>query len=94
MNKTELITEISENVKMNKRDVECVLAATLESITNAMLRGDSVQLFGFGTFEVKDRAARTGRNPKSGETVRIDASRVPVFRPSPSFKQAVKDTQE
>lgn len=93
MNKTELIAEISENVKMNKRDVECVLAATLDSITNAMLRGDSVQLFGFGTFEVKDRAARTGRNPKSGDTVHIAASRCPVFRPAPALRQIVKTAE-
>ena len=90
MNKTELIAEISESVNMNKRAVECVLAATLESITNAMLRGDTVQLFGFGTFEVKDRAPRTGRNPKSGNTVHIAASRSPVFRPAAALKQAVK----
>ena len=94
MNKTELISEISENVKMSKRDVECVLAATLESITKAIVRGDAVQLFGFGTFEAKHRAPRTGRNPKSGESIRIDAFRAPVFRAAPALKQAVKDSQK
>jgi len=94
MNKTELITEISENIDMSKRDIERILAATLDAITNAMLRGDPVQLFGFGTFEVKNRAPRTGRNPQNGETIRIEASRSPVFRPSAALKQVIKDVND
>ena len=94
MNKTELIAEISQNTNINKRDVECILAATLDAITDAMLRGDSVQLFGFGTFEAKDRAPRTGRNPKSGESVQIAAKRSPVFRPSAALKEIIKNHAE
>jgi len=90
MNKTELISEISEKVEMSKKDTERVLAATLETIASALMRGDNVQLVGFGTFEVKDRAARTGRNPQTGDAIQIAASKIPSFKPSKALKDLLK----
>ena len=74
---------------MKKKDAEAVLAATLESITDALAAGDKVQISGFGSFDVKTRAARTGRNPKTQETITIEASKYLAFSASKTLKDAV-----
>ena len=90
MNKTELITAIAQNAGVSKKDAERVLNASIEVITAALVKGDKVQLSGFGIFEVRDREARTGRNPLTKETVEIPATRVPAFKASKALKDAVK----
>lgn len=89
MNKAELIAKISENSGLSKKDSEKALAATLEAITGALQTGEKVQLVGFGNFEVKERAARTGRNPKTKEAIQIPASKSPVFKAGKAFKDAI-----
>ena len=79
MNKTELIAIAAENAGMTKKDTERVLNACIDAITAELQKGGKVQLSGFGTFEVKERAAREGRNPKTGESMTIAASKRPVF---------------
>ena len=88
MNKTELIAIASENAGVAKKDAEKVLNATIEAITAAMAKGDKVQLSGFGTFEVRQREARMGRNLRTKEIIEIPATRVPAFKAS----QVLKDT--
>ena len=90
MNKTELIAAIAENAGVTKKDAERVLNATVDTITAALVKGDKVALSGFGIFEVRDREARTGRNPHTKETVEIPATRVPAFKASKALKDAVK----
>lgn len=89
MNKTELVAAIAEKTELTKKDSEAALAAVVESITEALAKGDKVQLIGFGTFEVKNRPARLGRNPKSGELIEIAASKTPVFKAGKALKDAV-----
>lgn len=89
MNKTELITDVAEMAEMTKKDAEKVVNAVFASIEKALVAGDKVQLIGFGTFEVRERAAREGRNPQSGETITIAASKVPAFKAGKSLKEAV-----
>ena len=89
MNKTELVAAIAEKTDLTKKDAELALTAVVESITEALEKGDKVQLIGFGSFEVKNRAARTGRNPKTKEAIEIPASRVPVFKAGKALKDAV-----
>ena len=89
MNKTELIAAIAEKSGITKKDAERVLAATVETITAAMAKGDRVQLSGFGIFETKKREARTGRNPHTKETIQIAASTVPVFKAAKNLKDTV-----
>jgi len=89
MNKAELINEIALNSGLSKKDSEKALAATIDAVTNALAKGDKVQLVGFGIFEVKDRAARTGRNPKTKEVIQIPATRTPQFKAGKAFKDAV-----
>lgn len=89
MNKTELITDVAEMAEMTKKDTEKVVNAVFASIEKALVAGDKVQLIGFGTFEVRERAAREGRNPQSGETITIAASKVPAFKAGKSLKEAV-----
>ena len=89
MNKTELIGAIAEKSGLSKKDSEKALAAAIDSITDALVAGDKVQLVGFGSFEVKTRAARTGRNPKTKEPVPIAASKVPVFKAGKALKESV-----
>ena len=90
MNKTELIAAVAEKTGMSKKDTEAVIAATLGTITAALHEEEKVQLMGFGSFEVKKRAARTGRNPRTGEECLIPASRVVKFTPGKALKEAVK----
>ncbi len=80
MNKSELIDAIAEKGGLSKTDLGKALDATIASVTEALKKGDSVTLVGFGTFSVKDRAARTGRNPKTGEELQIKATKVPSFK--------------
>ena len=86
MNKEELIAEISKKTKVSKKDASLVLSATLESIQKSVKKGDNVTLVGFGTFSSKHRAARNGRNPQTGKTIKIAAKNVPSFSAGKSFK--------
>lgn len=89
MNKTELIAAVAEKAGMSKKDSEKAVNAVFESITVALTEGDKVQLVGFGTFEVKERGARVGRNPRTKEEIEIPASRVPAFKVGKALKDAV-----
>ena len=89
MNKAELIAAMAEKSGMSKKDSEIALEATISSIQGALANGEKVQLVGFGVFEVKERAARTGRNPKTKEPVPIAASKVPVFKAGKALKESV-----
>ena len=89
MNKMELISAIAEKAELSKKDAEKALAAVVESISEALQTGDKVQLIGFGSFEVKNREARIGRNPKTKEEIRIPASKTPVFKAGKALKDAV-----
>ena len=89
MNKTELIAAVAEKAGMSKKDSEKAVNAAFEAITAALVGGDKVQLVGFGAFEVKERNARVGRNPKTKEEIQIPASRVPVFKAGKALKDAV-----
>ena len=89
MNKTELIALAAEHSGMTKKDAERVLNAALDAITVSLIKGEKVQLSGFGTFEIKDREARIGRNPHTKEAIDIPATRVPVFKPSKALRDLV-----
>ena len=89
MNKAELINAVAAATEFSKKDAEAAVTATLEAITSALKDGDKVQLVGFGSFEVKKRAARVGRNPKTNDTIEIPASVVPVFKAGKALKDAV-----
>ena len=89
MNKAELINAVAAATEFSKKDAEAAVTATLEAITSALKDGDKVQLVGFGSFEVKKRAARVGRNPKTNDTIEIPASVVPVFKAGKPLKDAV-----
>ena len=89
MNKTDLINVVADETKLAKKDVEAVINATVAAISNALKEGDKVQLIGFGTFEVKEVAEREGRNPKTGETIKIAASKKAAFSASKALKDAV-----
>ena len=89
MNKTELIAAAAEKAGLSKKDTEAVITATLASITEALQNDDKVQLVGFGSFEVKTRAARVGRNPKTGKEIEIPQAKTPVFKAGKALKDAV-----
>ena len=89
MNKAELINTVAASADISKKDAEAAVSAALDAITGALKEGDKVQLVGFGSFEVKKRAARTGRNPKTKEAIEIPASVVPVFKAGKALKDAV-----
>ena len=91
MNKTELIAEVANKAGLSRKDAEKALGAVVETITEAVVTGDKVQLVGFGSFETKQREARTGRNPKTKETIEIPATRVPVFKAGKALKDAVAE---
>ncbi|MGG0728535.1 HU family DNA-binding protein [Bacillus paramycoides] len=90
MNKTELIKSVAQNAEISQKEATVVLQTVVESITNTLAVGEKVQLIGFGTFEVRERAARTGRNPQTGEEMQIAASKVPAFKAGKELKEAVK----
>ena len=89
MNKSELIEKVAAAADLSKADAGRALDAVLSTVTDALKEGDSVVLVGFGTFSVKDRAARTGRNPQTGKTIEIPAARVPGFKAGKALKDAV-----
>ena len=89
MNKTELIAQVAEKTGLSKKDTESIINAAVDTIASTMAQGDKVQLSGFGIFEVKDRQARVGRNPKTKEAIEIPASVVPTFKAGKALKDAV-----
>ena len=89
MNKTELINAMAEKAGLSKKDAEAALTAAVDAITEALTQEEKVQLVGFGSFEVKTRAERVGRNPKTKETIQIPASKTPVFKAGKALKDAV-----
>ena len=89
MNKTELIAAVADKTGLSKKDAEAAITATVEAVTQALIQGEKVQLVGFGSFEVKHRAARVGRNPKTGESIQIPASKAPIFQAGKALKDAV-----
>jgi DNA-binding protein HU-beta len=89
LNKAELIGSVAEKAGMSKKDAEKAVNAVFASVSDALAKGEKVQLVGFGTFEVRERAARTGRNPQTGEEIQIAASRVPAFRAGKALKDSV-----
>ncbi len=89
MNKAELISSVAEKAEMTKKDAEKAVKAVFAAIEEALAAGEKVQLVGFGTFEVRARAARTGRNPQTGKEIQIAAANVPAFRASKVLKEAV-----
>lgn len=91
MNKAELIASIAQKGNLPKKDAEKALNAFIESVEEALVRGDKVQLVGFGSFEVRERAARKGRNPQTKEEITIEASKAPVFRVGKALKEKVNE---
>ena len=89
MNKTDLVSEVASKAGMTKKDAEQVINAFFAVVQDALKGGDKVQLIGFGTFETRDRKARKGRNPQTGEEINIPASRVPAFKAGKALKDAV-----
>ncbi|NPV28808.1 MAG: HU family DNA-binding protein [Firmicutes bacterium] len=89
MNKAELISSVADKSEMSKKDAEKAVNAVFATIEEALSRGEKVQLVGFGTFEVRNRAARTGRNPQTGEEIQIAATKVPAFRPGKALRDAI-----
>ncbi|MFQ3542975.1 HU family DNA-binding protein [Halobacillus rhizosphaerae] len=90
MNKTDLINAVSEKADLSKKDATQAVDSVFESIMDSLKDGEKVQLIGFGNFEVRERAARKGRNPQTGEEIEISASKVPAFKPGKALKDAVK----
>lgn len=90
MNKTELVAAIAEKAEISKKDADKAVVALIETVTEALKAGDKIQLVGFGTFEVRVRPERTGRNPRTKETIKIAASKVPAFKAGAALKNAVK----
>ena len=91
MNKGELIDQIADKAECTKRDADAILSALLDTIVDVVSGGDKVTLVGFGSFEVKDRQAREGRNPATGKPIQIPATRVPVFSAGKVFKEKVAE---
>ena len=89
MNKGELVNALAEKTQLSKKASESALTALVDIVSDTLAKGEKVQLVGFGNFEVKSRAARTARNPRTGETVEVAASKVPAFKPGKGMKDAV-----
>ena len=89
MNKSDIISAVAQSSGVAKKDVERVLNAAIDTMSQALIQGQKVQLSGFGTFEVKSREARIGRNPHTWETIQIPATRVPQFKPSKALKDNI-----
>ena len=89
MNKSELIAAVAKEADLTKKDAEAAVNAVTNIITDALKAGDKVQLVGFGTFETRERAARTGKNPRTGEAIEIAASKVPAFKAGKALKDTV-----
>ena len=90
MNKTDLIEVVAKEAGLSKKDAGAAVAAVFDGMTEALKKGDKVQMIGFGTFEVRSRAARTARNPQTGEEIKIKATKVPAFKAGKALKDAVK----
>lgn len=90
MNKTELVEAVAKSADISKADANKAVDAVVESVTKALSKGDKVTLIGFGTFETRKRAARTGRNPRTGAEIKIAASNIPAFKAGKKLKDAVK----
>ena len=90
MNKADLIQEVANRSGLTKKDSESAVDAIIDGITESLAKGGKVQLVGFGTFEVRSRKAREGRNPATGETIKIEASKVPAFKAGKALKDKVK----
>ena len=91
MNKTELVASVAEKAELSKKDAEKAVAAMLESVEEALKAGDKVALVGFGTFEVRERAAREGHNPHTGAKIQIPAAKVPAFKAGKALKDAIAE---
>lgn len=89
MNKTELVAAVAEQAGLSKKDAEAAVKAFTDVVAEALKAGDKIQLVGFGTFEVSERAAREGRNPRTGETMTIEASKTPKFKAGKALKDQV-----
>ena len=89
MKKQELVAAIAQEAEISKKDADKALAAAINAISKALADGDKIQLVGFGTFEVRERAARTGKNPRTGEMIKIAASKVPAFKAGKALKDAI-----
>ncbi|MBQ8637001.1 MAG: HU family DNA-binding protein [Clostridia bacterium] len=89
MNKSELVAAVAEKAALSKKDAEKAVNAVVAAVTDALVDGDKVQLVGFGTFETRARGARTGKNPRTGEAIKIAASKVPAFKAGKALKDAV-----
>lgn len=89
MNKTELIAAVAEKAEFSKKDADTAVAAVLGAITDGLVAGEKIQIVGFGTFEVRNRAEKQGRNPKTGEAMTVPASKVPAFKAGKALKDAV-----
>ena len=90
MNKTDLVAAVAAKAELSKKDAEAAVSAVFAAITDALADGDKVSLVGFGTFDVKERAARTGLNPRTKEKIEIAASKAPAFKAGKALKDAVK----
>lgn len=93
MNKAELVQIVSEKSKLTKSQVETILNSTLETIQKTVAQGDEVKIVGFGSFQVQERKAKTGRNPKTGETHKIPECCIPRFKPGKEFKELVGNSK-
>jgi DNA-binding protein HU-beta len=91
MNKTELIASVAAKTGMTKKDAERAVSAVIESITESLVKGDKVNVSGFGIFEVKTREARVGRNPRTKETIQIPATKLPAFKASKTLKDTIAE---
>ena len=89
MNKTDLINAVAESAELNKKDAENAVKAVLQNIEDTLAKGEKVQLIGFGNFEVRERSARKGRNPQTGEEMEIPATKQPAFKPGKALKDSV-----
>ena len=89
MTKSELIAKVAKNAELTHKDTEAVVSAFFSTIQESLAAGENVQVIGFGTFEVRERAARVGRNPQTGEEIQIAAAKVPAFKPGKALKDAV-----
>ena len=94
MNKSELVDAIAEETKLSKKDTEAFVKSFVDVVSKALKKGDDVALVGFGTFAVTKRAARTGHNPKTGETIKIAASKTPKFKPGKALKDLVNGAKK
>jgi len=90
MNKTELIAKVAEKAELTKKDATKAVDAVFSAISDSLSEGEKVQIIGFGNFEVRERAARKGRNPQTGEEIEIAASKVPAFKPGKGLKEVIK----